>query len=258
MNQNLYESWLKHFGIEDAREKAGLLEIFKRELLKENKTRNLTSVRDGQKFDYIHILDSLTAAALIKFKERDGWEGSANETPVNILDLGTGGGLPGIPLAVVLGDYHFTLIDSVKKKIDSLARILGHLRLDNISCVAGRIEDWRNNPGYHKKFDLVISRAFGKMDFIIDLTYPLLKEQGFYLLFRGEEDKNTRQILESYLNKSSGKIIDIYRSGFTEELGKRSIYKIDPGKERFFSKRSFQSIKKASLRRHKPVNIKKN
>lgn len=113
-------------------------------LNKWNKAYNLTAVRDPEEMLVKHILDSL---AVGKFLEGD-----------RFIDVGTGPGLPGIPLAIMFPEKHFVLLDSLGKRIQFLRTVLRELGLTNVTLVLGRVEDYYDEEG----FDGVLSRAFGK------------------------------------------------------------------------------------------------
>ncbi len=107
-----------------------------------NKAYNLTSVRDPQQMLVRHILDSIVVAPHLK--------------GARFIDVGTGPGLPGIPLSIVMPDAHFTLLDSLGKRVRFLRQVQHELGLTNITPVQSRVEDFPAEP----PFDGVISRAF--------------------------------------------------------------------------------------------------
>lgn len=121
-----------------------------------NKVYNLTAVRDKNIMLTRHILDSLTLLPFIENTKR-------------IADLGSGGGLPGIPLAICCPDIHFTLIDSNSKKTRFLTHVIHTLQIQNATAVHSRIEDYRPESLY----DCLISRAFASPDIILSTASHL-------------------------------------------------------------------------------------
>lgn len=135
-------------------------------LHKWNKAYNLTSVRDPQQMLVRHILDSIVVNPHL--------QGS------RFIDVGTGPGLPGIPLAIVRPDAHFTLLDSLGKRVRFLRQVQHELGLSNIEPVQSRVEDFASKP----PFDGVISRAFASLQDMLSWCHhlPAKPEGRFYAL----------------------------------------------------------------------------
>ncbi len=132
-----------------------------------NRVYNLTAVRDTERMVSHHLLDSLAAVPF--------FQGG------RVLDVGSGGGLPGIPLAIARPDLQVTLIDSIAKKTAFLLQAKTELGLDNLSVVTNRVEDYRPETG----FDLITSRAFSDLREFVALTRHLLKPAGRWLAMKG-------------------------------------------------------------------------
>lgn len=132
-----------------------------------NKVYNLTAVRDTERMVSHHLLDSLAAVPLFKTGR--------------VLDVGSGGGLPGIPLAIARPDLHVTLIDTVAKKTAFLAQAKAELGLKNLVVITGRVENQRSETG----FDTITSRAFSELALFIGLTRHLLAPGGRWLALKG-------------------------------------------------------------------------
>lgn len=132
-----------------------------------NRVYNLTAVRDPERMVSHHLLDSLAAVPF--------FQGG------RVLDVGSGGGLPGIPLAIARPDLQVTLIDSIAKKTAFLQQVKAELGLKNLHVVTGRVEDYRPETG----FDLITSRAFSDLREFVALTRHLLKPAGRWLAMKG-------------------------------------------------------------------------
>jgi len=132
-----------------------------------NRVYNLTAVRDAERMVSHHLLDSLAAAPFF-----DG------ET---VLDVGSGGGLPGIPLAIARPELQVTLIDSIAKKTAFLLQAKAELGLANLNVITGRVEDYRPEA----QFDVITSRAFSDLKEFVTLTRHLLKPAGRWLAMKG-------------------------------------------------------------------------
>lgn len=132
-----------------------------------NRVYNLTAVRDADRMVSHHLLDSLAAAPFF--------------TGESVLDVGSGGGLPGIPLAIARPELRVTLIDSIAKKTAFLLQAKAELGLANLTVVTGRVEDYQPAAG----FDVVTSRAFADLKEFVTLTRHLLKPGGRWLAMKG-------------------------------------------------------------------------
>jgi 16S rRNA (guanine527-N7)-methyltransferase len=132
-----------------------------------NRVYNLTAVREAERMVSHHVLDSLAAVGFFQ-----------GET---VLDVGSGGGLPGIPLAIARPELRVTLIDSIAKKTAFLLQAKAELGLANLNVVTGRVEDFRPPTG----FDIITSRAFSDLKEFVTLTRHLLKPGGHWLAMKG-------------------------------------------------------------------------
>jgi len=132
-----------------------------------NKTYNLTAVRDIQQMVSHHLLDSLSVNTYLQ--------------GVRVLDVGTGAGLPGIPLALANPDKEFVLLDSAMKRTRFVTQAVGELRLKNVQVQQTRIEDYVPDG----LFDTIISRAFTAMDDFVLATEHLCQPAGQLLAMKG-------------------------------------------------------------------------
>ena len=136
-------------------------------LHKWNKAYNLTSVRDPEQMLVRHILDSIVVEPHLQGKR--------------FIDVGTGPGLPGVPLAIVRPQAHFTLLDSLGKRIRFLRQVQHELKLENITPVQSRVEEFPAEP----PFDGVISRAFASLTDMINWCQHLPGTQGRFYALKG-------------------------------------------------------------------------
>ncbi|MEB6381170.1 16S rRNA (guanine(527)-N(7))-methyltransferase RsmG [Leclercia adecarboxylata] len=136
-------------------------------LNKWNKAYNLTSVRDPNEMLIRHILDSIVVAPHLQGER--------------FIDVGTGPGLPGIPLSIVRPESHFTLLDSLGKRVRFLRQVQHELKLENIYPVQSRVEEFPAEP----PFDGVISRAFASLNDMIDWCKHLPAENGRFYALKG-------------------------------------------------------------------------
>ncbi len=139
------------------------------ELERWNRKINLTAIRDRNEMVTAHLADSLVAEPLI--------EGAS------VLDVGTGPGFPGLPLAIARPDLSFTLLDSNNKKIQFVQHAAGVLGLDNVEAVWARTEDYA--PGY--RFDSVTARALATVPRLLELAGKHVGEDGVFVALKGRE-----------------------------------------------------------------------
>ncbi|MDH4274359.1 MAG: 16S rRNA (guanine(527)-N(7))-methyltransferase RsmG [Gammaproteobacteria bacterium] len=136
-------------------------------LYKWNQVYNLTSVRRPDQIAVRHILDSLAVWPHVRGQR--------------VLDVGSGAGLPGIPLAILMTDKQFVLIDSIAKKTRFMLQAVLELGLPNVEVVQHRVEDYRTA----RPFDTIVSRAFSSIREMLELTQEVLAPGGVYLALKG-------------------------------------------------------------------------
>ncbi len=163
------EQGLKALALETDESRVDALLRFIKLISKWNKAYNLTAVRDPLEMVNLHILDSLAILPHLKAPR--------------IADIGTGAGLPGIPLAIFLPDCHFTLVDSNSKKTRFVQQAILELRLKNVEVVHSRVELLKPEV----LFSTVICRAFAGMADILQLTGHLLADDGLLLAMKGQQ-----------------------------------------------------------------------
>jgi 16S rRNA (guanine527-N7)-methyltransferase len=133
-----------------------------------NQRINVVSRKNINELYINHVLHSLAIAKIINFKNK-----------TNILDVGTGGGFPGIPLAILFPDCNFTLVDSITKKIHVVDSIVDSLKLDNICTSVSRVES------LNSKYDFIVSRAVTNMSKFLNLTKGRIIKGGHNSLNNG-------------------------------------------------------------------------
>ena len=133
-----------------------------------NKAYNLTSVRDPQQMVIKHIVDSIVVAPFLD--------------KIHYIDVGTGPGLPGIPLAIMCPDKHLILLDSLGKRVRFMKQVAYELKIDNIDPVQSRVEDFVPNV----EIDGVLSRAFASLKDMLHWCQHLVDSHGVFLALKGQ------------------------------------------------------------------------
>lgn len=148
-------------------------EIYYRELTDWNKRMNLTSIIGYENTQVGHFLDSITVIPAI--------QKYAGEKSPRIIDIGTGAGMPGIPVKVLLSDVRLTLLEATAKKAVFLRYIRDRLALDDVEIITGRAEDIAHREDHREVFDFVLSRAVAPLATLVELTLPFCKPNGVFI-----------------------------------------------------------------------------
>ena len=174
-------------------------------LVKWNKAYNLTAVRDPEAMIGRHLLDSLSILPVLGESEGN-----------RILDVGTGPGLPGIPLAICFPEKDLTLLDSNGKKTRFLTQAKIELGLSNIKPVQTRIESYEDAP-----FDAITSRAFATLKDMVDGSIHLLKDEGYFYAMKGVYPQEEIDQLDTRVT-----VLDCFSLYVPGEEGERHLVKI--------------------------------
>lgn len=167
-------------------------------LLKEwNEKINLTAIKDDTEIDIKHFLDSLTIFKTDRIE--DG---------LKIIDIGTGGGFPGLPIKIMKSGTEVVLLDSLNKRINFLNEVIETLNLSNISTIHGRAEDFGKNEEYREQFDIAVSRAVASLNILSEYCLPFVKIGGYFIAMKGPELINEIESAKSALDILGGEIVN--------------------------------------------------
>ncbi|EXI62855.1 16S rRNA methyltransferase [Mannheimia granulomatis] len=164
-----------------------------------NKAYNLTSVRNPDEMLVKHILDSLVVSQHLQGDK--------------FIDVGTGPGLPGIPLAIINPDKQFVLLDSLGKRITFIKNALRELGIRNVTPILSRVEEYDE-----QRFDGVLSRAFASLDDMVNWCYHLPNENGKFYALKGIYDE-----LEVQSVKKPVKLVNVIQLEVPELIGERHL-----------------------------------
>lgn len=147
-----------------------------KDILKEwNQKINITSIENDEDIYIKHFLDSIVM--LDKNNERE---------KKSVIDVGTGGGFPGLPLKILNNNYEVTLLDSLRKRIDFLKIVVEELKLEGVHLIHGRAEDFGRDNKYREKFDICVSRAVAPLNVLSEYCLPFVKEGGYFAAYKSE------------------------------------------------------------------------
>lgn len=146
------------------------------DVLELNKSINLTAITDRDKFIEGHYVDSLACAFLQEFDKAR-----------RVVDIGTGGGFPGVPLAIAYPDKEFVLVDSLNKRIKIINSLCEKYEITNVKAIHGRAEELARKSDLRDSFDMCVSRAVANMSTLVELCLPFVKTGGFFVAYKGPE-----------------------------------------------------------------------
>lgn len=176
VNYNFIENKLIESGIFYTEESIGKLLTYMDLVLEKNKVMNLTSITDETEFIKKHFFEAFQIGKFIM------------NTPCDkILDLGTGPGFPGVPLAILFPEKKFYLLDSLNKRINFINYALDSLECNNVTTLCDRAEVLGKNTLYREKFDLVVCRAVARLNILFELSFPFVKVGGYFASYKGIE-----------------------------------------------------------------------
>lgn len=193
---------LKDFNLTD--EQIDKLNKLREVCLEYNKHTNLTSITDEREFNIKHILDSLS---VLKFNVLDN---------KNILDVGSGGGFPGLVLAIVLPTSKITMLDSNNKKTKYIDHAILELGLSNANTINARVEE----ADLKEKYDVVVSRAVAALNVLLEITATAIRIDGQGIYYKGsnleEETSDNWNKVEEVLGLSFNNVDSFYLDESTE------------------------------------------
>ena len=192
------EELLREFEIEIDSEKNNKLEKYRDLLLEWNSFMNLTAITEEDDVNIKHFLDSLT---IFKTGELDGKK--------SVIDVGTGAGFPGIPMAIQNPDLEVTLLDSLNKRIKFLNKVIEETELGNVMTYHGRAEEFARKKEFRDAFDVSVSRAVANMSTLAEYTLPYVKPGGVMIAMKGSEYKEELKEAENAIKILGGEIKEV-------------------------------------------------
>ncbi|WP_425449231.1 16S rRNA (guanine(527)-N(7))-methyltransferase RsmG [Dethiothermospora halolimnae] len=162
-----------------------------------NKKINITAIDDDREIDIKHFLDSLTVFKTNKIEDN-----------IRIIDIGTGGGFPGIPMKIINDTLDITLLDSLKKRLTFLDEVIETLQLDNIRTIHGRAEDYGKDKDYRENFDIAVSRAVASLNILCEYCLPFVKVGGYFIAMKGPALEDEIEASKKAITTLGGKLED--------------------------------------------------
>ncbi len=183
------------------------LETLMYSTLETNKLFNLTAIKDEEKFRELMILDSLLPTRLIDLEGK------------KVIDVGTGAGYPGLPLAITNPDANFTLLDSTKKRVENIADFVKKHGICNVFTVNSRVEEYAKK--HREEYHIAIARAVSELTILLELILPLVKVGGYFIAMKGAKGKEELSKANSALKKLGAEVVNIDEFDLPESGEKR-------------------------------------
>lgn len=194
---------------------------------------NLTNILNENDFVKKHYIDSLSICSENEFLEAE-----------HIIDVGTGGGFPGIPLAIYYPEKKFTLLDSLKKRLKIVDELCMKLEIKNVKTVHNRAEDLGRDAMYREQFDLCVSRAVANLTSLSELCLPLIKIKGYFISYKGPAFEKELQQSEKAVAMLGGRVKRIVETKNSETAHKLIIIEKIENTNSIYPRKSGIPVKK--------------
>lgn len=171
-------------------------QIYMDGILEWNEKVNLTSISDPHEFVKKHYIDSLLCVPSQEFQNAE-----------RIIDVGTGGGFPGIPLALAAPDKQFLLMDSLNKRIKIIQDLCQRAGIENVTALHGRAEELARNKDHREKYDLCVSRAVANIATLSEYCLPFIRPGGWFLAYKGSDTEEEMKLGKKAIRLLGGKAV---------------------------------------------------
>lgn len=206
------KSLLNQADIEVTDSQVEKLDEYVRLLMSKNEELNLTSIRDRDEILIKHIVDSLMVTRSVEFK-----------SGMKVMDMGTGGGLPGIPLSIMFPSAQFTLVDSVGKKVEAVEEFASKLSLRNIIAISGRAEALGHDPEHREQYDRVLTRAVAPLRVLLELTLPFVHLNGKMIAYKGPNYLPELSAARNAISSLRSETPQVRQYSLPEDMGERTL-----------------------------------
>lgn len=163
-----------------------------------NEKINLTAITEDEEVIKKHFIDCIKAFSENQFKEAK-----------TLIDVGTGAGFPGLPIAIMREDLNITLLDSLNKRVNFLNIVKNSLNLTNVTTIHSRAEDGARNKELREKFDIATSRAVANMAVLSEFCLPYVKIGGYFIALKGPAITDELNDAKNAIGTLGGKLIEV-------------------------------------------------
>lgn len=185
-------------GLELSKEKYEKFIIYKNLLQEWNEKVNLTAITEDEEIIKKHFIDSIKAFKRDEFKKAK-----------TLIDVGTGAGFPGIPIAIMNDNIKVTLLDSLNKRVNFLNLVIEKLNLKNIVTIHSRAEDGARQKNLRESFDIATSRAVANMSVLSEFCLPYVKINGYFIALKGPSVEDEIKEANKAITTLGGEVLDV-------------------------------------------------
>lgn len=185
-------------------------------LVEKNKVMNLTGITEFQEVLVKHFLDSLACVKAVDMSKVN-----------RIMDIGTGAGFPGVPLKIAFPHLEACLLDSLKKRVNFLEETFQLLKLENITAIHGRAEEFAKNKAYRETYDLCVSRAVSNLATLSEYCLPYVKTGGFFISYKSGTVQEEVEQAQKAVKILGGRIQDVVYFQLPDSEIQRSLVVIE-------------------------------
>lgn len=210
-----FEARLEKAGLTLSSDQLAQFETYRKLILERNAKIDITAITEDREIDNKHFIDSLSIFRNIE-----------PPSHARVMDMGTGGGFPGIPMKIFDPSMEVTLVDSLKKRIDFLKTVVDELGLEGVRCIHARAEDFLQDPEERESFDLVVSRAVAPMPTLVEYCLPGVKIKGVFIAMKGPAGKEEVRKAAHAISLLGGRIETVDEFTWTEDEYRRTLIQI--------------------------------
>lgn len=200
----LLKQAIESFGLECTDQILGSFERYMELVLEWNEKINLTAIKERDEFIKKHFIDSICCIPYEQYRKA-----------ASVVDVGTGAGFPGMPLAILSPDKEFLLIDSLNKRVKIVNEIAGELGLKNVTAVHGRAEELARIKEYREQSDICVSRAVSRLSVLSEYCLPFVKKGGWFAAYKSSDSAEEIASAHNALGKLGGKIMSVEETDMT-------------------------------------------
>lgn len=191
---NLAEQ-LNSIGVQASSEQIELMTRYMEMILDRNQHINLTAIKDPDEFLLRHYVDSAAVMNIPEYQEAS-----------SVLDLGTGAGFPGVPLAILSPDKEFVLLDSLRKRLNVIEEFCGELGIHNVKVLHARAEDAGRDKKIRERMDLCVSRAVADLSVLSEYCLPVVRKGGAFIAYKGSDVESEAREAQKAIRVLGGKL----------------------------------------------------